>query len=553
VFNVGFVEIGSVKLYELPPRRLEVTLINKSNFSEEGVVLLKAKVNNVVISTYELTINLKPGEIKKYYIFKSSFVEDIFNALMNGKQVILELAGSNSVSVSFVISQSRLKYVIAWQSPNKYINTINDVRFIFRSPFDGNCKLYIDGHTYLKTVSANKYFEWVLDLSDQEEHPFLVECIGDNNEYAKLKETIIYDKTPPSINIIQTPNTNSGDLVFKVSDNVATKILCKIYLDSIEIQSLYCDNSEECKIFISKIPNGTHNLKIQCFDWLDNNNYVELPLNINGDITLNSPEDNYVTTNTTITFSWSTLNNNCILHVDKDYNVSGTTSKTLTLDYGIYHWYLKCGDEISEVRTLAIIRKKDFNYYKPIIITSPYTISDYQIKIVINTLDLITQGKLKSDCRDIRFTLPDGTEIPYYLENCNSTSTIIWIKVPKIQKDINNVIIMWYGNSLVDSNSNPYAVFIYYNPGNILDFDYYPHEYDPLTGSWGITYDQCPQTWKVDNNVLDINIACRGHNLAIKNIQISNAAMSFDFNIKTLKYVTEIRNNFEISRIWRSC
>jgi Uncharacterized conserved protein len=66
----------------------------------------------------------------------------------------------------------------------------------------------------------------------------------------------------------------------------------------------------------------------------------------------------------------------------------------------------------------------EWEYRVPITIQerSGNTLTDYQVMLTVNTANLISQGKLKSDCSDIRFTYlyPNNTEveIPYWIEYC---------------------------------------------------------------------------------------------------------------------------------------
>ncbi|MEM0243431.1 MAG: DUF2341 domain-containing protein [Candidatus Aenigmatarchaeota archaeon] len=64
---------------------------------------------------------------------------------------------------------------------------------------------------------------------------------------------------------------------------------------------------------------------------------------------------------------------------------------------------------------------QDFSYRRPIIIDNTQnsnTLTDYQVLVTINTQNLISQNKMKSDCGDIRFTDSDGiTLLNYWIEN----------------------------------------------------------------------------------------------------------------------------------------
>jgi len=85
-------------------------------------------------------------------------------------------------------------------------------------------------------------------------------------------------------------------------------------------------------------------------------------------------------------------------------------------------------------------------------------LTDYQVLITLNTQTLISQGKMRSDCGDIRFALANGTLISYWIESgCNTNNTLIWVKVPSIPANSNTTIYLYYGNPSATSLSNPYS------------------------------------------------------------------------------------------------
>ena len=68
--------------------------------------------------------------------------------------------------------------------------------------------------------------------------------------------------------------------------------------------------------------------------------------------------------------------------------------------------------------TIPVSALDGWNYYRPITITNnvAQTLTDYQISFTLDTANLITQGKMRSDCGDLRVTLSDGqTLLPYWI------------------------------------------------------------------------------------------------------------------------------------------
>jgi hypothetical protein len=113
-----------------------------------------------------------------------------------------------------------------------------------------------------------------------------------------------------------------------------------------------------------------------------------------------------------------------------------------------------------------------WNYYRQVTITNNVTqaLTDYQVNFTLDTAALIAQGKMRSDCGDLRVTLSDGqTLLPYWIEpnTCNTNSTKIWTKVPLIPASGSTTIYVWYGNPQATSQSNASATFYYYDDGSL--------------------------------------------------------------------------------------
>jgi hypothetical protein len=111
-----------------------------------------------------------------------------------------------------------------------------------------------------------------------------------------------------------------------------------------------------------------------------------------------------------------------------------------------------------------------WQYRKPITISnsSISSLTDYQVLITLDTQTLISAGKMRSDCGDIRFADSDGTTLlNYWLEGgCNTTSTRIWVKVPSIPASSSKTIYVYYGNPSATSQSNGDNTFDFFDDFN---------------------------------------------------------------------------------------
>lgn len=72
--------------------------------------------------------------------------------------------------------------------------------------------------------------------------------------------------------------------------------------------------------------------------------------------------------------------------------------------------------------------------------------SNYDLNLIIDTATLVSQGKLQSDCDDLRFRDSGSNRLDYWLESgCNSSTTSVWVRLPTLNGSGNTLIDMYYG------------------------------------------------------------------------------------------------------------
>jgi len=104
-------------------------------------------------------------------------------------------------------------------------------------------------------------------------------------------------------------------------------------------------------------------------------------------------------------------------------------------------------------------------YRKPITLTnSGSALTNYQLRLEVNTQALVNASRLQSDGDDLRFTTSDGqTLLDYWIESgINTPTTVIWVKVASIPAG-SSTIYMYYKNDSATGVSNGDNVFIYFN------------------------------------------------------------------------------------------
>jgi hypothetical protein len=99
-------------------------------------------------------------------------------------------------------------------------------------------------------------------------------------------------------------------------------------------------------------------------------------------------------------------------------------------------------------------------------------LTDFQVSTTVDTAALITAGKMiTTTCQDMRFTDSKGQQLDYWIEEnnpgCNSATTKVWLKAPKVYSGTNATsIYMYYGNPSATASQSGDKVFEFFD-----DFD----------------------------------------------------------------------------------
>ncbi len=94
------------------------------------------------------------------------------------------------------------------------------------------------------------------------------------------------------------------------------------------------------------------------------------------------------------------------------------------------------------------------------------SLTDYQIKINIDSSESEFWNAIENNGNSIRFTDEDGTtQLSFWIEKFDYTnqSAIIWVKVPNIAASSTKTIYMYYGNSEATNASDGESTFIFFD------------------------------------------------------------------------------------------
>lgn len=107
---------------------------------------------------------------------------------------------------------------------------------------------------------------------------------------------------------------------------------------------------------------------------------------------------------------------------------------------------------------------------------SGLTLTNYQVKLTLDTKTLIRNHKLNSDCSDLRVGGADGTAYSYWVEGsmtangCNTASTYIWTKIPSLTgSGAVTSVYVYYGNPSASDASSGANTFISFDSFDTLD------------------------------------------------------------------------------------
>ncbi|HLD85083.1 MAG TPA: DUF2341 domain-containing protein [archaeon] len=111
-----------------------------------------------------------------------------------------------------------------------------------------------------------------------------------------------------------------------------------------------------------------------------------------------------------------------------------------------------------------------WNLRKQINIENPffYSPTDVTANFSQNTAELISSNKMKSDCSDIRIVNNEKEIVPYYVQGCNSTDTIVWFKIGNLSVAQGNSLAFWmyYNNSVALDKMNSNVTFLWADTEN---------------------------------------------------------------------------------------
>jgi len=178
-----------------------------------------------------------------------------------------------------------------------------------------------------------------------------------------------------------------------------------------------------------------------------------------------------------------------------------------------------------------------WEYYRPVVVVNntSTSLTNFQVKISVNTVTLISAGKMNSAGDDIRFVDSGGCSIiNYYIESgINTSSTIIWLKMPVLPSNAHRTIKMYYGNSSVSAGSNGDSTFVMFD--DFLG--------TTISSNWN-TYGSSNSSYSVSSGQLTINAGTSSTSTIGSRVMVSVASYPSPLIVESnITYTTGFYSN----------
>jgi len=126
-----------------------------------------------------------------------------------------------------------------------------------------------------------------------------------------------------------------------------------------------------------------------------------------------------------------------------------------------------------------------FAYFRPVILTTGVAsnLTDFPAYFAFDSASLIAAGKMNSSCKDARVISSDNQTMDFEIEgaSCNTSSTVVWTRIPQTNANQNYYVYLYYGNSSAPDAQNKAGVW----RNNFLNVYHLGDLKDSVTGGAG--------------------------------------------------------------------
>jgi len=138
------------------------------------------------------------------------------------------------------------------------------------------------------------------------------------------------------------------------------------------------------------------------------------------------------TTGSTVESSASfTVENEAFLFLNVTQDAYGQNTN-VTIGGNSVGWWYRPGWHYRQNATFTNLENENF--------------TDAQVNFTLDTASLISTGKLRADCADLRFITEAGALLSPSISRCNDTATTVWLTLPSLPALENTTLFLYYGN-----------------------------------------------------------------------------------------------------------
>lgn len=165
-------------------------------------------------------------------------------------------------------------------------------------------------------------------------------------------------------------------------------------------------------------------------------------------------------------------------------------------------------------------------------------LTDFQVAITLDTVSLITAGKMQGDCDDLRITDQNGQILPHWIEEnnpgCNNAATKVWVKIPTVHKGTNaTTIYAYYGNAQAENAENGDNVFEFFDDFSTDTTENY------IWSTVDTTSPVNSHNWNQENNWIEIRTGDNDAESPSKNINLPSSGHAQILMTKRLDYPSD--------------
>ncbi len=348
---IDIINIGSVPSVPFPGMAL----------FENKAVHLSLKYNQSTFRIYYTDADLVGHNETNMFIYLYNGSWYVPSTYHNFVENFIQASGLRP-AVTYVAVFERVDFTAPVVSVNNpYYTNSNLIEVTAVDDFDPlmYCELDLDSVYNMNfTIANNSPTNYPVTMSEGP-HTIDVDCRDELFQHGYANSTILYDVTPPAINIIHSNYTNNDTIQLNVTDAFDATLDCEMILDGSSFSNFSIANNTVTD-YVMGFSYGPHDIEVYCQDDPGNTGNSNSSLifdDVAPAVTLIAPPDGISTPITPYNFRFSAVeeysNINCSLFINGNATVSNSSVQNGTetilqsaIGLGTNTWNVFCSDAL---------------------------------------------------------------------------------------------------------------------------------------------------------------------------------------------------------------